>query len=181
MAMFKTWKKAMAESKHALESELQRAMPLPPVADLAAEIMPAFGPGGPKPGKSLTLHQLVTWRLGQYEFSSSAKKAIAYPRLETPVREALQVLEHAELVYLTVAEESADNWTATRFGLEALRGGKDVVAQRIKERSGAAAAPVTPPQPSTAQRLQELESLLSTGVISESEYTAKREQIINEL
>lgn len=168
----------MAESKHALESELQHAMPLPPVADLAAEIMPAFGPGGPK---SLTLHQLVTWRLGQYEFSSSAKKAIAYPRLETAVREALQVLEHAELLYLTVAEESAHKWTATRLGMEALRGGKDVVAQRIKERSGASSAPVPPPQPSTAQRLQELESLLSTGVISESEYTAKREQIINEL
>ena len=68
-------------------------------------------------------------------------------------------------------------------GHEALRGGNDVVRQRITERTGVAAAPATasPPQPSTAQRLQELESLLSTGVISESEYTAKREQIINEL
>lgn len=171
----------MAESKHALESELQSAMPLPPVADLAAELMPAFGPNGPKPGKSLTLHQLVKWKLDQYEFSSSAKKAIAYPKLETPVREALQVLEHAELLYLTVAEESADNWTATRLGLEALRGGKDVVTQRIKERGGAAAAPAAASQPSTAHRLQELEGLRSSGVISDAEYAAKREQIINDL
>lgn len=170
----------MAESKHALESELQSAMPLPPVADLAAELMPAFGPIGAKPGRSLTLHQLVKWKLDQYEFSSSAKKAIAYPKLETPVREALQVLEHAELLYLTVAEESADKWTATRLGLEALRGGKDVVTQRIKERGGVGAAPAAP-QASTGQRLQELEGLRSTGAISEAEYAAKREQIINEL
>ena len=166
----------MAESKHALESELQSAMPLPPVADLAAELMPAFGLGGP-----LTLHQLVKWKLDQYEFSSSAKKAIAYPKLETPVREALQVLEHAELLYRTVAEESADKWAATRLGLEALRGGKDVVTQRIKERGGAAAAPAAASQPSTAHRLQELEGLRSSGVISDAEYAAKREQIINDL
>ena len=38
-----------------------------------------------------------------------------------------------------------------------------------------------PPQPSTAQRLQELETLRATGVISDAEYTRKREQIIGEL
>ena len=35
-----------------------------------------------------------------------------------------------------------------------------------------------PPGPSTAQRLQELETLRATGTISEAEYTAKRQQII---
>ena len=49
-----------------------------------------------------------------------------------------------------------------------------------------AAAPVappayTPPQPSAAQRLQELETLRATGVISDAEYTAKRTQIISEI
>ncbi len=39
----------------------------------------------------------------------------------------------------------------------------------------------TPPQPSTAQRLQELETLRATGTISESEYTSKRQQIIADL
>lgn len=38
-----------------------------------------------------------------------------------------------------------------------------------------------PPAPSTAQRLQELETLRATGVVSEAEYTAKRQQIIAEL
>ena len=37
------------------------------------------------------------------------------------------------------------------------------------------------PEPSTAQRLQELETLRATGAISDDEYTAKRQQIIAEL
>ncbi|TDO08758.1 hypothetical protein EV580_4787 [Mycobacterium sp. BK086] len=49
-----------------------------------------------------------------------------------------------------------------------------------------AAAPpayVPPPMPevSTAQRLQELETLRATGSITEADYTAKRQQIISEL
>lgn len=49
-----------------------------------------------------------------------------------------------------------------------------------------AAAPQTPsymaaPEPSTAQRLQELETLRATGTISDDEYNAKRQQIISDL
>jgi hypothetical protein len=40
---------------------------------------------------------------------------------------------------------------------------------------------VAAPEPSTAQRLQELETLRATGAISEQEYTAKRQQILSEL
>ena len=43
-----------------------------------------------------------------------------------------------------------------------------------------AAAPVAP-APSAARRLQELETLRAMGTITESEYTAKRAQIIAEL
>ena len=95
------------------------------------------------------------------------------------MREALQVLEHAELVYLTVESEGPDNWRATRSGLAALAGGSNVVTQRITERTSA--APVSPPAQSTAHRLQELEGLRATGVISQAEYTAKRERIIDEI
>ncbi|MGY4653570.1 SHOCT domain-containing protein [Mycobacterium sp. URHB0021] len=42
-------------------------------------------------------------------------------------------------------------------------------------------APPPLPEPSAAQRLQELETLRATGVISEAEYTAKRQQIIADL
>jgi hypothetical protein len=45
----------------------------------------------------------------------------------------------------------------------------------------AAAAPYAAPSMSTAQRLQELETLRATGAISEAEYTAKRQQIIADL
>ena len=46
----------------------------------------------------------------------------------------------------------------------------------------ASSAPfLAPPAPSTAQRLQELETLRATGAISDDEYTVKRQQIIAEL
>ncbi|OBA99140.1 hypothetical protein A5662_15590 [Mycobacteriaceae bacterium 1482268.1] len=38
-----------------------------------------------------------------------------------------------------------------------------------------------PPEPSTSQRLQELETLRATGAVSEEEYTAKRAQILSDL
>ncbi len=40
---------------------------------------------------------------------------------------------------------------------------------------------MTPPEPSTARRLQELETLRATGAISDDEYTAKRQQILADL
>jgi hypothetical protein len=43
------------------------------------------------------------------------------------------------------------------------------------------AAAWLPPPPSAAQRLQELETLRATGAITESEYAAKRRQVIAEL
>ena len=46
------------------------------------------------------------------------------------------------------------------------------------------AAPFMPPpapEPSAAQRLQELETLRATGVISDAEYTTKRQQILSDL
>jgi hypothetical protein len=45
----------------------------------------------------------------------------------------------------------------------------------------AGGAPFAPPQPSAAQRLQELETLRASGVISDAEYAAKRERIISEI
>ncbi|HKH50318.1 MAG TPA: SHOCT domain-containing protein, partial [Mycobacterium sp.] len=38
-----------------------------------------------------------------------------------------------------------------------------------------------PPEPTTAQRLQELETLRATGAISDDEYNAKRQQILSDL
>jgi hypothetical protein len=44
-----------------------------------------------------------------------------------------------------------------------------------------AGAYAAPPEPTTAQRLQELETLRATGVISDDEYNAKRQQILSDL
>ncbi len=66
--------------------------------------------------------------------------------------------------------------------------------QAVVRRAAAQQAPVAPmpaapsaasfvaaPEPSTAQRLQELETLRATGAISDDEYTAKRQQILADL
>ena len=45
----------------------------------------------------------------------------------------------------------------------------------------AAPTAVVTPEPSTAQRLQELETLRATGAITDAEYAAKRQQIIADL
>ncbi len=42
-------------------------------------------------------------------------------------------------------------------------------------------AVLAPPEPTTAQRLQELETLRATGAISDDEYNAKRQQILSDL
>jgi hypothetical protein len=48
--------------------------------------------------------------------------------------------------------------------------------------AGAPAAPyAAPSEPTTAQRLQELETLRATGTISDDEYNAKRQQILSDL
>jgi hypothetical protein len=41
--------------------------------------------------------------------------------------------------------------------------------------------PAMSPEPSTSQRLQELETLRATGAVSEEEYNAKRAQILSDL
>jgi hypothetical protein len=46
---------------------------------------------------------------------------------------------------------------------------------------GAAPAVTPPPQPSIAQRLQELETLRATGALTDQEYNARRAQIIAEI
>ena len=64
------------------------------------------------------------------------------------------------------------------------------VVRRAAEQQAPAAQPapaggpapvVTPPQPSIAQRLQELETLRASGAVSDQEYNSRRAQIISEI
>jgi len=47
--------------------------------------------------------------------------------------------------------------------------------------AGGPAPVVTPPQPSIAQRLQELETLRASGALTDQEYNSRRAQIIAEI
>jgi len=64
------------------------------------------------------------------------------------------------------------------------------VVRRAAEQQAPAAQPaaaggpapvVTPPQPSIAQRLQELETLRASGAVSDQEYNSRRAEIISEI
>ena len=66
----------------------------------------------------------------------------------------------------------------------ALRQQVQAVVRRAAEqqaRPAAQPAPVAAPQVSIAQRLQELETLRTSGALTEQEYTARRAQIISEI
>lgn len=54
-------------------------------------------------------------------------------------------------------------------------------AQQQPAAAGVGLAAAAPPQPSVAQRLQDLENLRAGGAISDTEYAAQREKIIAEL
>ncbi|MDT5349882.1 MAG: hypothetical protein QOH91_3169 [Mycobacterium sp.] len=174
------FKAAAAEVERARQAEFERLVAVPPAADLAADLMPAFGPHGAKRGKPLTKDDIAGWMIRDYRLGFR-ERALCLTKLSGPIAEALQVLAHAELVYVTTHSEAPDNWRATSLGLASLANG--TYRQRISERTDAAPAVAADPpgRQSTAERLQELQTLRAANVISEGEYSAKRAQIINDL
>jgi hypothetical protein len=96
----------------------------------------------------------------------------------------VQLLQHAELIYESKHTLVTAYWSATQSGLAAIANGD--YRQRIKDRTGAASRPpvspaADPPPQTITERLQQLETLRATAVISHAEYMAKREQVINEI
>ena len=89
------------------------------VADLAVEIMPAFGPGGvsKKMGARVGMLQVVLWLRSQGPSASGQFKTII-----DPVREGVQALEHAGLV-VRVQSGDSSYWQSTRLGVTALAEG----------------------------------------------------------
>ena len=109
-----------AAREEAGRSEFKRLSALP-VADLATEMMPAFGPDGPRgrgPDGGINIVQLLSW-LRHTCFPSG----ISYVKqLEPLVREGLQALDHAGLVMRP--QHSGSQWlVATRLGRAALAEG----------------------------------------------------------
>jgi len=108
-----------AAQRDAGNAEVERISAMPAV-ELAAEIMPAFGPNGIKGrGKDHEINQLqIIMRLLQ-DVRGADKAAT---RLQQPVREAVQALENAGLVVQTPGHD-ASWYCATKLGLSSLADG----------------------------------------------------------
>src|ERR1700757_3758670 len=109
------------------------AVSVPP-ADLAAWLMPAFGPDGPKGGNDLRQSDLVEGRWG-------GDRPPAFPgatKVKKPILEAVRLLEHAELVHVSapIAADTVIKWSAARLGLATVADGTGAVRRRIKDRTG---------------------------------------------
>ena len=96
-----------------------------------------------------------------------------------PLMEILQVLK-AHNIALNNMIDLRSNPVARQQVQDVVRRtmAKPAPAQQAAPAPGAV---LTPPEPSTAQRLQELETLRATGAITEDEYTTKRQQILADL
>ena len=107
-----------AAQKEAARAEIERLCALP-VADLAVEIMPAFGPEGVRGAdhRGVASFQIANWLVASYPGRAGIWKQLVYP-----VSEAIQRLEHAELVERTTPGQpgSGDTVKLTRLGQTAL-------------------------------------------------------------
>ena len=122
--------KAAEEAAASAECDRLLALPRP---QLAVEVMNAFGPNGDRAaqsGNGANLLQLMMWLM------SSQPRGTGYlVKLEMPVREAVQILEHANLVVNRLDRISGGHVVATSLGLAALAEGS--VAERIASPSNA--------------------------------------------
>jgi hypothetical protein len=97
--------------------EVARLNALSP-SDLAGEIMAAFGPDGPKCGANVTEDHIATWLFRAYRGASRYTA-----RVRIAILEALQVLEHAELIRLDNPWSAPNYWCATRLGWAVIASG----------------------------------------------------------
>lgn len=105
-----------------------------PPAELAAELMTAFGRDGPHGGTHVSSYDLIEWQFRGYP----KQTGIFVPArpVNDSISEAVQLLEHSELIYLRWFASDYPVWSVTRLGLATLNSGKDAVRQRVKERTG---------------------------------------------
>lgn len=99
-----------------------------------------------------------------------------------PLMEILQILKAHNIGMNNMIDLRANPAAREQVQAVVRRAAAQKTAGQPAPQAAPAAAPfMAPPEPSTAQRLQELETLRATGAITEAEYTAKRQQIIADL
>lgn len=115
-----------AAQKDAANAEVDRLLGLP-VPELAAEVMPAFGPDGPRghgPNGGINILQVMIFMMRSFP------KATGFmTKLQEPVRESVQALENAGLA-LRSGTRDGSWYSATRLGQSALADG--TVSQQLK-------------------------------------------------
>jgi hypothetical protein len=105
-------KEEKAAQDAAAKAEADRLMALP-VADLAAEMMDAFGPSGPGRGSR---HEVNTLQVANWLMKAYPRGTKYLRDLEQPVREGVQALEHAGLVEWLGQQSAGGRLAATRLG-----------------------------------------------------------------
>jgi hypothetical protein len=100
-----------------------------PIADLAAELMAAFS----SDPKGWEYARTIMCKLFAAHGYPKPRLGLGRPDY-WPIEEAMQLLEHSEMVFKMASEQEC--WRATRLGLATFAAGKDAVRQRIKDRTG---------------------------------------------
>lgn len=105
-----------------------------PPAELAVELLGVFDPEVPRRTAVLALSDFSEWMFrGFPERSGFILRARP---VQESILEALQLLEHSELLYVRWITDNEFRWSATRLGLTTLATGKSAIRQRIKDRTG---------------------------------------------
>lgn len=105
-----------------------------PPAELAAELMAAFDPEVPRRVPVLALSEFSDWMFRGFP----QRRGLIVPArpVQEAILEAVQLLEHSELVYVRWITDNEFRWSATRLGLATLAEGKPAVGARIRDRTG---------------------------------------------
>jgi hypothetical protein len=116
----------------AAEAEFQHLSELS-AAELAEELMPAFGDDGPRGGKEINALQASNWLMRSYPRGHKFVR-----KLHRPVCEALELLEHVGLVEVLGGRRGSistgAHLRATRLGLVVLA--DETVDRYLTERAG---------------------------------------------
>jgi hypothetical protein len=133
MGLFGNKAQKQMEEAAAAKEEADRLAGLP-VAEIAAEILAAFGPDGPGKNatKSIGTFQIGLWLMRDFPRGNQYMK-----ELLAPIREGTQALEHAELVEIRATNNGgvAERAMATRLGLATIEDGS--AAEKLAARTGA--------------------------------------------